>query len=602
MRRYAVAILAVVSALFAVTVQAQTGIGGDEVWLTGDFQATVFCYFEEGTSRTEYSLTTDAGKRYILHFYDDSEAPEPGSRATVIGMLSGGHLFVDAVLYSMNMDGGNPTTGEQRAVVLLINFQNDRTENTTTGQVAEMFFGSEYSTDQYWQEGSYEKTWLTGDVFGWYTLPIDRQCNPGLWRTLAIEAADPDVYFPQYNRLYILVPRGGGCGWGGLGTLGMSTFNTQDGPFRASTSWIRSEYYNTPRLAVAVTAHEGGHNFGQHHASSLRFTGQALGGFDCNACGGAAGEYGDRFDALGLWDTGHYNAKHKMNLNWFDDEQVLNVTESGIYTLSPMSVVSNETKAIKILRGHGQNTGNDEWLYFEWRQPIGYDTDLDYFNGFNYMGLLSHFHWNDRTSKTYLLDMTPGDDEFENAALRVGETWTDNYTDLSVRPFLIDGGTIYVEVLIGLPVSPNAFDIIYGSLESGGLSDLFESDDSHLVIVERPAVSVLSPNISVEVRGTYTGGSASQLTFKLETSSTAAPPIVEQRLELFNYSASRWDIVFTGTATPEDNVITYTTYAPDGYIQAGTGEIKARISLHDPGLPGGGWKLKIDQALWTIKQ
>src|SRR5207244_1214761 len=62
------------------------------------------------------------------------------------------------------------TLGEQKTVVMLVNFQNDPANRPWTfDQVL-----SAYSTvSDFLKENSYQQTWLSTAVVGWYILPLD---------------------------------------------------------------------------------------------------------------------------------------------------------------------------------------------------------------------------------------------------------------------------------------------------------------------------------------------------------------------------------------------------------------------------------------------
>ena len=62
------------------------------------------------------------------------------------------------------------TFSEQRTLVLLINFQDKPSEQPwTVEQVRDLVFDT---TSNFFLENSYQQTWLTGDVAGWYTIPF----------------------------------------------------------------------------------------------------------------------------------------------------------------------------------------------------------------------------------------------------------------------------------------------------------------------------------------------------------------------------------------------------------------------------------------------
>jgi M6 family metalloprotease-like protein len=142
----------------------------------------------------------------------------------------------------------------------------------TASDVAETFFSTaQRSLSEYWRDASYGKTWAEGDVKGWYTLDQDYSCDEtNAIRAAAIAAADADVDFTQYTRVFIIINgMTGTCTWGGLGTLACGTLSSADGSFTASTSWMRQTYFNPADLlrdGVQIAAHEGGHNIGLRHA------------------------------------------------------------------------------------------------------------------------------------------------------------------------------------------------------------------------------------------------------------------------------------------------------------------------------------------------
>lgn len=475
--------------------------------MQGHFQSVVFDYFEQGKCIVEHWFTTDEGERFVLHFKDGVEPPEAGSRIEIRGQITGDQIVVEN-FYVLASPRAIPTTGEQRICIILFNWQDYPVQNVTPQKVYEMFFNPTNSIDHYWREASFGKAWATGNVYGWYTLPINMSCSPSQWRAEAIKMADPDVNFLEYNRLFLLMPEAGGCGWGGLGTLGSEVFQTADGPWETTTSWCRSEYYDWGNwYAIAVSVHEGGHNFGLLHANAANYGNDILGAYDCNACGADLIEYADRFNSMGGWSNGHYNAHHKQRIGWLEPGNVVNVNAPGLYALDPWAAFSTGTKSLRILRKTA-NSNKQEHLWLEWRQPIGFDSTIDYFNGYNYNGLLMHFNWTGNTAPSYLLDHSPADNDFHNAAFLAGQTWTDYYTGLVIRAIGEQNGQFFVQVgdipLVKVEVIPNT---ITGSETTQAKISLLNNAPSSGVSV---ALSTDRPDlISIPNNVTVPGGSQS---------------------------------------------------------------------------------------------
>ena len=166
-----------------------------------------------------------------------------------------------------------------------------------------------------------------------------------------------------------IFPNPGSCGWAGLGTLGCGTLSSADGSFTASTAWQLATYMGTRDQGVKLSTHEGGHNITLHHSSSRDFGAEALGPL---GAAGTLSEYGDVFSTMGSWNLGHYPSPHKVRLNWLTSgSNVLTVESNGSYTLQPLETSPAGLQALKVRRG----TGNNAWLWVEYRQPLGlYDS------------------------------------------------------------------------------------------------------------------------------------------------------------------------------------------------------------------------------------
>jgi M6 family metalloprotease-like protein len=604
-RLLAVVTVLCLTAMFVVVLaQSRLREGGYE----GQFMSVVADFFDNGYSETYHVLRTDDGREYQVVFGPGVEPPAAGSWVKFAGRAKGDTLYVDRVLRSMLPTGlGNSPIGEQRFVIALIRFQNDPpgNENVSIAQVQDKMFNPAYSVTDWFDEASYGKTFATGDVYGWFTLPMDRACNAGQWRTLVIPMLDALTDLTQYNRLYILVPQAGGCSWGGLGTLGASTYSTNDGPWTTTTSWTRSEYFNEtlnpPRNAVFVTAHEVGHNFSQHHGNGLTWaTGEALGGFNCDACGSTNTEYSDQHSAMGgAWRPGHHNADHKRNLGWFNPGNLLDVTHSGIYELSPYENDTNLPIALKILRGWAPTYNRFEYVMGEWRQPIGYDAELNHMSNAAYNGLFMHWDFRTNSTHSYDLDMTPGDNEKRNAPLPFGQTWTDPYTKLSVTPLGIQAGKLRVQVVIGDPVVPTSFLVVRGNLQSGGLAQIANSDNDSMAVRAGLVLSPSEPPVWVEFTGTLVGALPAAFRFEFEGRTNT---VLNQRVQMFNYTTGQWDQMSSRDSTTTDSWVEADVWTnPGRYIQSGTGQMRARVQLYvDRLLLVWPFTASFDQAVWKV--
>ena len=316
------------------------------------------------------------------------------------------------------------TQGVQNSVVLLVQFPSVPLPSTATvTSVWDIFFsGTGPSVNSYWTEASYGKASAAGNVFGPYTLDRVYTCDEyNLMRSAAIAAANGDVNFRNYTRIFIVFPNPGSCAWAGLGTLGCGTVSSAGGTSQASTSWLRADQMGTRDNGVKLATHEGGHNLTLHHASSRGFGAETLGAV---GTAGTLSEYGDPFNTMGSWNFGHYNAPHKAMIGWLSASNVLTTEVNGSYSVLPLATPAAGVQALKIRRG----TGNNAWLWVEYRKSIGqYESTLP---PQAFTGGLIHYEDSTTGTRTHLLDYTPATASFADPAL--AGSWIDPYSNVSL--------------------------------------------------------------------------------------------------------------------------------------------------------------------------
>lgn len=385
-------------------------------------------------------------ERISLHFASKPPQLLSDTPVSASGILLDGALALASgtnLLSVASADSGTATGaaavlpnsfGEQRTVVLLVNFQNDPGNQPLTLQQARTLVFSGVS--DFMRENSYGQTWLAGDAFGWYTIPVDNTvCDTTKIAGQAITAATAaGVNLASYTRYVYLFPRNATCGWTGLGTVGGSP----------SESWING------KLELSAIGHELGHNFGLYHSHALECGAVTL-GTSCQSF-----EYGDHLDIMGNYTAGHYGAFQKARLGWLgygSSPPIITVQGRGTYSLQPYEIGETGAKALKVLKGTDSATGAQTWYYLEYRQAIG--ADLFLAGNANILnGITIHSGVDGDVDSSFQLDMTPasasnGYYDWEDAALPRGQSFTGPESGAVITPEWTDAGEATVAVDFG---------------------------------------------------------------------------------------------------------------------------------------------------------
>lgn len=149
-------------------------------------------------------------------------------------------------------------------------------------------------------------------------------------------------------------------------------------------------------------------------------------------------------------------------------------------------------------------------------------------------------------------------------------------------------------------VLPSSFTITRGALTSGGLPDLFFSDNSYVNVEARRATEIAAASVEIEVVGTSPISSPAELKFIVEAGQSGDP--VRQRIELFNYAGGFWEQVDERNAPFADTtfVVTISSNAAR-FVQPGTRQMKARVGYHDRGVTFPAWGARYDMTKWEVR-
>jgi hypothetical protein len=388
--------------------------------------------FKNGrTVSHSYALSRD-GAETELKF----EGKAPADRMAGLWLSVRGHYEGPKFLVAAGgtQGGGNgggsaaAMTGSRSVAVVLINFANDPSAPYTPAYAAGVAFDNANSVSAYYAASSWGQLSLSGQVFGWYTLPdTNLTCSTSTWGASAAAAAlVQGVDLGAFDHVVYAFPYVAACHWAGLASM----------PGR--TSWLNGQ----SAMALRTMAHELGHNLGTHHASTLDCTQDGSRVALSESC--SLSEYGDPFTVMGTASHFEHTNFARGNFGWLNAAQAETVNATGEYSLSPIET-SNPASAqvLQIPRGD-----SGTYLTLEFRQPDG--TPFDDFaatapvsNGVTIrvtssLGI---------AARSRLIDATPATSSYIDAALAEGPTLTDGMYGVSITTTAITstGATVRIE-------------------------------------------------------------------------------------------------------------------------------------------------------------
>ena len=397
--------------------------------------------FSAGKTDTDYYFVSDeAGDSswYKLYFAkNDPASISSGSRVEIQGSELGDNIVIaDGSALKIAAPAAETATGRLSAkiAVILFQFEDGVSTNITKEAMKSIFFTANNSVKALYNEMSYGDASITGDVFGWYTIPVNTSnelvASENFMRLAEIvkeEAVKNGLNAGEYDHFVYIHPKltNAFVGWAGVGMV------------NGNLIWI-----DQPTTTDAVVyAHELGHNFGLTHASSIKCGNKQIDYYgNC-----VTWMYGELYDIMGSNSgaRGHFNVPHKLVAGIMSQNNITNVAQDGTYTIAPLEAATTKSQALKIYK-----TDTREYYYVEYRQPIGFDNKVGTQYETLWQGITrgANIHiWNGtKSNPTKLIDATPAD--ANNEALSDGAVFRDPINNITITQLNHDSGSVTLKI------------------------------------------------------------------------------------------------------------------------------------------------------------
>ena len=177
-----------------------------------------------------------------------------------------------------------------------------------------------------------------------------------------------------------------------------------------------------------VLAHELGHNLGLAHAGGLLCQSGGVAVAISSTCDPAVSHtYDDPFDAMGRAPVlRQMSMAHKLKLRLLPGSAVKVVGASGTYRLAPMETLTGAPEVLRIPKPGGGN------YYVEYRSPIGFfDSQAPALQGVLIRTDAPVSDAND--PDTALIDMHPATPGWSDAAMDVGQVFSDPLSNVTIQ-------------------------------------------------------------------------------------------------------------------------------------------------------------------------
>lgn len=291
-----------------------------------------------------YEAAIDSGKLVLVtenKTYDldikNTISYKLDSPQTFSGILKGNTIQVQSVSsYSGSVSkidsahAEQASTGIIKPLIILTNFNNDKSTPFDKTQIYENIFGTQSSVKSYFSEASFGKSILNGSIdsiVGWYSIPSNNTgCDLYTWADQAkYVAKSNNINVDNYSPIIIVFPRTQSCS---------ATINGVEYPTEGTADFKKGLVWMNGNIGVRPISHEIVHTMGVGHAHKCKD-----GDYEC--LDSKLSITGDKSDLMGIYRNAppsHLNSAFKGYLKWINQSQIATLRDKKQYQFDLFAV------------------------------------------------------------------------------------------------------------------------------------------------------------------------------------------------------------------------------------------------------------------------
>lgn len=311
-----------------------------------------------------------------------------------------------------------------KIAVILANFSDKKVEPKTISEINNIVFSGNQSLKSFYLENSYNLVDIEGDVFGWYAIskPL-ALCDDYQWAVEALkEARLKGVDIDSYDYRVVAFPDYSG----------------------ACPAWEHA-YYSEKLVVINIEAasplreiaHELGHLMGAQHAHLIHCP-DGIDSYDQCQIENTQ----DPYDVMGYMNyVSQFSAANKVGLGWINETSMVEVEQSGVYTIRPLEYYSGP----RVLKISKADTKEDYLISY--RRRIGFDSAIPSWEILDGVSIqIMHKTEDGNFSEPLLIDAHPDINFLGDINMNDGQTITDSVNGISFKQVSHDENSATVAV------------------------------------------------------------------------------------------------------------------------------------------------------------